>query len=531
MTRHTRLLPLLAMAACAGWANLPDGQSTSISEPLWDAAKAVGTQHGVYVPLPYSGGLALVTPKGNGGSATRLDLGEGRLFRLAANPDGDTLLAFIERTVCDYEGDDKPPTLVDDCATDDRERSTEIAVIRGNKVEDTVALDGVYNAVRWSDDGSYAVAYLDFTDPNLVLEGVINLTSVVALDLQRNLSTPVSVGFAADRVLFVEDATGAPAKAVVLSQNNVALLDLAPEVPVKEVTFPLTLDPDVPVTPVGVELTPDGQYALISVEGRSDLYALDLENRSINIIELSARPSGMAVNALLDRTVLVSDASPTVDILEHDLFDLDTLSLDEPMTDVFSGSDFAVLYNTKNRHDAYRLDLETNTLTEYRLQNPAVSLHVAPTEEFAIALTRAEDGFAEGNDIQSVYDANPGMEILDLNDDESEPFLLDGMGIGVEWSQTDSALFALVLQRNQDYLYQLDLYTGRSEILDLEDPPVAIGALPGGSFFITHTNPLGLITFLDPQTGDTVEVSGFASLGMTDPIELLEADADKKGKN
>ncbi|NCG19723.1 MAG: hypothetical protein GWP91_12010, partial [Rhodobacterales bacterium] len=309
-------------------------------------------------------------------------------------------------------------------------------------------------------------------------------------------------------------------QAVVLSQNEVAVVDLTLEIPERTVTFPLTLDPDVTVIPVGVELTPNGQYALISVAGRSDLYVLDLFNQSINIVELSGTPSAIDVNVVQDRTLLVYGSNATVDVLDHDLFDIETFSLDEAMNSIHSGSNFGLLYSTGNQHDAYRIDLETSELTEYRLQNPATSMSVSPTEEFAIALTRPENGFGEG--LNGLYDSHPGMEILHLTSDNTDPFILEGEGLGVAWSVGESSLHALILQKSVDYLYQLDMYTGRPEELELQAPPVAIGTLPDadGTFFITHQEPLGLITFLDPISGKTTEVVGFATLGLMDKIEI-----------
>ena len=145
-----------------------------------------------------------------------------------------------------------------------------------------------------------------------------------------------------------------------------------------------------------------------------------------------------------------------------------------------------------------------------------------PDETFAVALTRAEGG--GGNDADGLYDQYPGMEIIDLTDDDSDPYLLEGTGLGMAFSATDTRLDALVLQDGIDYLYQLDLYSGQSQEIDLAAPPVAIGSLPNGPFFITHSDALGLVSFLDPATGEVTEVAGFAALGLIDDIETITPD-------
>lgn len=499
--------PLAALAIGCGWNHLPQQDDITLPRQLWNASKAVPTSDGLYVQLSRSGGLALLRPGDE--EVTYVDIGEGRVVEVAAAPDDRTLVTFVERTWCDDEGD---------C-----DEETEINVVRDGAVEATLEVDGVYNAVTYAADGRFGIAYLDLSQ-NVDLQGVTNLTSVVVLDLQSGTTTPVSVGFAADRVLFVDDPNGA-SKAVVLSKNSVAVVDLLQPQPEVEVTFPLTLDPDQSVTPVGVDLTPDGQFALISVAGSSDLYALDLQTRSINIIELSSAPASMAVSAEADRTVLVYDRLAAVEVLEHQLFDIERYELDEPMSEVIETEDFALLYSTDGYKDAYRLDLVTGELVEYRLQNPAIAMHLAPGNDFAIALTRAEGG--GGNGVDGIYDQYPGMEVIDLRDDDADPYLLEGQGLGMAFSATETRLDALVLQDGIDYLYQLDLYTGQSQEIDLAAPPVAIGALPGGPFWITHDAALGLVSFLDPSTGEVTEIAGFASHDLIDDIEPLSRDGEE----
>ncbi len=517
-----RMLPLLALIGCAGWNNLPDQSNRFLDTELWDADSALPTIDGLYVALPQAGAVALVPTDGD---YIRVDIGEGVVRRLVAAPDQRTLVAFLDRFRCEPDDDREARDLEvpEDCNDDDLVVTTELGIVRGGELlDDTTAFDRSFNAVEFADDGRFAVAYLDF-DQALEIDGVVNLTSVVVLDLESGESTPVTVGFAADQVLFVHAAeSGEATQAVVLSRNSVALLDLGRSPAAVDVTFPLTLDPDSTVDPIGVDLTPDGRFALISVRGSADLYAIDLLNHSINIVELSGNPSDMVVNEGEDRTVLVYGGGAVVDILEHDFFDLDTFVLDEPMTDILPGSDFELLYSTSDEHDVYRLELTTHALVEYRLQNPAVSLHLSPTEEFAVALTRPEGGGGTG--VEGLYNDNPGMEIIDLDSDDTEPFLLEGQGLGVAWASDDSSLSALVLQEGVDYVYQFDLYQREANELELSAPPVAIGTMPDGTFFITHDRALGLVSFLDPSTGEVTEVAGFGALGIVDPIELIAGE-------
>lgn len=512
--RRAALFALLA--GCISWDNLPD-QGTLTLDPLWDPTGAVATEDGLYVPLTHSGGLALLGP---GRDPKRVDIGEGRLTRLLAAPDGVTVVAFVETYTCspedprDARGVDTP----EDCPGGALEVQTQLSVVRDGQLGARQAFaDGSYNRLEFAEDGRFAVAYRDFDDPTLVLEGVINYDAVLVVDLQGEEDpTPVSVGVA-DQVLFTYGAAGGAEQAVVVSPSSVAIVDLTRDLPDVEVTFPLTLDPDSVVVPVGVSLTPDGRYVLLSIRGEPDLYALDLESQSINIVELGSIPSAMVVNAAHDRTVLVSGAGPYVQVLEHDFFEVDTLALDVPMQRIEQGTNFAFLFDP-DKTDAYRLDLAENRVTEYVLANPPTSVAIAPTEGLAIAFTtpRGVGGIQRH-----------GMEVIDLTDDDTENYGLEGTGIGLAFAQRGPDLSALVLQDGVEYVYELDLVTNRGQEVELSSPPVAIGSMPDGTFFITHGDALGLVSFLDPSGEEPLitEVSGFATLGVIDPILLLEEEA------
>ena len=521
---HRLLIPLalLGVTAC-GWNALPD-QNERYIETLWDADGAVAAVDGLYVRLPHAGQLARVAP---GGEAQSIDTGPGRVVRTSLAPDQSTVIAFVERYRCteDDPREARDIAVPEDCPYDDLDVRTELLTIRDAEVDQTIEVDGHFNAVSYSSSGQFGIAYLDFSaGVDLEKVGPVDLTSVLVMDFETGASTPVKVGVAADRVLF----TGDEQRAIVLSRSSVAVLDLTSSPPVRETKFPLTLDADQSLDPVDVAITPDGEFALITVSGRGDLYVLDLIDKAVNIVSLPGAPAAMEVLETMDETVLVYRSSPTVDRLEHRFFETSSLPLDEPMSEIIDLDTAALLWDPNNRKDVYRLDLLAGENIEYRLENPPISMSIAPDRDVAVALTRPEA--STSSDPQSaVYDQNPLLEILDLTATRStEPtaFLLDGTGVGLAWSKTDTALFALVLQEGQDYLFQLDLYTLEKSEIELSAPPVAIGSLPDGTFFITHEVSTGLVTFIDPVSGSLTETSGFASLGAGVPVDF-ETDEEQ----
>jgi hypothetical protein len=498
-----RLTLILSLAAgCRGFGNLPD-QGYDESTALWDPDAAWPVEEGLYVSLPRASTVALL---GLDGRASAVELESGHVVSIHAVPDGATLVLLVQDTVCVEQTDDGCERFDDLQYLD---------IVRGGRVEKRVDVGAGWNSVHFTPDSTRAVLRIDAALLDEI-SAVLDLTSVLVVDLGTGEASPVSVGFAPEDMLFTSLPDGASDRAVVLSKNQVAVVDLLAAPPSALVTFPLAVDPDDEVVPVDVELTGDGSHALIAVVGASDLYVLDLENHSINLVELSGVPSAFANFETIDvaepdYSVIVFRQKAVVDIVDDALFDTRSIDLDEAMQHVWCGSSFAILWGSDSGREVVRLDPVTGDTVEYRLQNPARSLFVSPGEEYALVLT---DPSYSGD----LFGSNPGLEVLDLRGDDAQPFLLEGAGLGVAFAATETGLHALVLQERVDYVFELDLRGALPAELPLSDQPVAIGSLSDARFYVTHPSPLGLVSFLDPATGEVVEVNGFAALDILDPF-------------
>jgi DNA-binding beta-propeller fold protein YncE len=517
------ILPLLVLTGCMNWNNLPDAWTNYNSDALWDA-DLVAVDSGLYVNLPASKQVAFVNPDGDW---SLVDLRGGQPTRIVGAPDGKSLLVFAQIPVCDST--ERGIKTVEDCLDKgddgDLRWESEVDIVRdGALIGDPTPMGSHFNSLAFTSDGSQAVAYLDYNNTDgLEFDGLLNATEVVFLDVATGATTTVPVGFAADRILFDQEDT----KAVIFSESKVVVVELESGNYERLVTYSLSQDVDIQVHPQDAALTPDGRYALVTVQGSGDLYTLDLEAESINIVDLDASPSGMGVEETSDTTALVYASRAQVDVLDHEYFDVETLALDEPATDVQIGNGFAMLYNTgaSNYHDIYRLDTEDLNLVEYRAKNPVVELHIAPDEGHAVAVTRPEP--VSGSGLEALTDNNWGMEILSLTSDKGQSINLisQSQPVGVAFS-ADSA-YALVLLEGVDDLLKLDLYAGTTTELPLEDSPLGIGAFGDGGFYITHDAALGLVSFYNPDTDDITAVGQFAIGGLlADETELPRTEEE-----
>ncbi|MFK7929828.1 MAG: hypothetical protein AB8H79_16665 [Myxococcota bacterium] len=515
----------LALGAC--WGSMPANWGPN-ADPLWDPATVVAMGDAIYVKLNAGGQLARISRDG----AEILDLGAGSVDRFQASPDGETLVAFVRYTSCEPPDprDARGVRTVEDCDPRFRKLRTEVATITGTTVERQIPVKSHYNAATFSDDGRWAVTWLDASQGiDLTGSGVVDFNSVLVLDLGQegeDAATSVSAGFSAENVLFTKDGT----RAIVLSKDSVTVLNLEGAEPTRGTTFRLTLDADQSVVPVGIELTEDGRFALITARGQDDLYALRLDNPSLNLITLSGPPAAQGIvsdptpedDEVDDLSIITFRDSASVNVVDHSDFGISVFDLDEPMNRILVEGREAVLWSDEALKDVYTFNADTNEVVEYRLENPAVQMQIAPGGDFAVALTRPEGGFGAGT--EGLYDANPGLEVLEIGAGRGRggAKLLEGQGVGMAFSPSDTRLDLLVLQLGQTYVYQLDLLTNRESRVELTAAPIRIGALPDGGFWITHDASMGLVSFYDPVDGTVVETGGFAAAGWLEGTPIAD---------
>lgn len=512
MTHRTLMLLALISTGCGRY-DL-DPRHTMASRDLWDPLSAIATDDGLYVRLPSAGDLALLAP---GQEPVAIQVDDATIDSMQAGAGGAVLVRSTE-LLCDEglaTGDE-----VADCPDERLTRRGRADWVGPTGSRGHVAVGPWYGRFAFSDDGAFAVATVD---PTVATTGggLVNLTSVLVMqhDVTGSAETTVayelSVGFAADRVLFFNDATGKAIGMLVLSQSEVALVDLTGGVAVPTATFPLTLDASQTVTPIDVALTPDNAHALITIEGSGDLYVLDLVNPSINIVSLAGNPSAMRVDPVSDRTYIVYKSTSRIDVLDHVQFDVETLAVASPSDHLVQGPGYVLAYSLAGGKDAFRVDTATLAVDTYRLTLPATRLEVSPEGDAAVALTADT--------------ATSRLEVLDLRqtdgkvDNDVKPFGLDGPGVGIAFTADADGARALVLQQGVDTLYSLSWPALQVQAVDLASPPVAIGAMPDGDFFITHGDALGLVSFLD-AAGTVVTVSGFGRLGMLDRPLLTQEE-------
>jgi hypothetical protein len=528
MTRSILIgMGVLALASCNPWDNLPQNGNNSWSHSLWDA-NVTSTLTSLYVRLPgeelnpaddddgdtgwydygyYSesartvGQLLRLDDSGKAGTVETVDLGGAAATRIEVAPDGATFLVFSRLPGCDTNDEDIE--TLEECVEEGEtvEWKSEVHLVRGETVEKTWDLPPHLNAISFSADSAHAVAFMDASQPAEVgTGGLANVSAVQFINLanpQDELKS-VNIGYGVERVLFTEGNT----KAVVLSESEVVVVDMNDDYR-PTITYHLALDVDDEITPKDADLTPDGTTAFLTVEGGGDLYALDLVAESINIVDLDASPADMVVNDAADRTALVYSSRAQVDLVDHNLMEVETITLDEPANEMieFQQSGSVLLFNTGGYKDVYKVDLVTSEVQEWRLKSPPTRVVVTSDETRAVVFTEPSGG-----------SGNYGVEILDLTSESGGATNLESQSQPLDLALTET--HALVLLAGVSDLLQVRLADGFTQAVELEDTPLGIGNFGSSDFWITHDAALGLVTFYDPATAELVSIGGFATAGL-----------------
>lgn len=496
-----RTLPLLLMlGACA------DRYYPDTSGRLWAPESTVATDSGVYTLLPKVG---LIARLDGSEEPAYIDMRGDVITSFSALPSGELLLR-ADHYSCKAEGYEGQP--IDECP--DLVTSENVFVADGLDVTDrSWPLEPGLGALRTSPDGTVVVA---LADPNADVStgGIVNLTAMQVIRTDTDETWQVAIGFAASDVLFLTDASGATTQALVLAPDEIALVDLVTPAPRADVTFPLTLNNLSSATPSDVVVTPDGQFALVSIAGSSDLYVLDLIEHSINIIGLRGVPTDMLLDADGDRTFVVYRNVSVIEAIDHARFETTSWTVPQGLDHLDLTATAVIATRRDNGSLVHRIDRATDHLDTWALNYPSGELRIAPDGQWAITTPPSSARF----------------ELLTLEPDGSgridtdpRPFGVEGELSDVQFAERDGGTSALMFSGGSNQLLQLDWPALTGSAIEIAFNPVSIGEAPGIGWFITHFDPQGRITLLD-LAGEATVVEGFATYAMLEPT-LLEKEA------
>ncbi|MEO6598310.1 MAG: hypothetical protein ABIQ16_00450 [Polyangiaceae bacterium] len=370
------------------------------------------------------------------------------------------------------------------------------------------------NAWAISADGHFAIAWTDVTHieggaPDSV-NGYSELT-VIDLSASPPTSTRLSVGFRPSEVVF--DAAATHAFAVV--DEGISVLDLGEKPELSELLTVSVKNPEAHAR--DVNFAPDGSFAVVRVEGSSNVEVIDLGSHASQVVELESSvtdldlsPDGKMATAVLGNATPPKVVSFAVPIPSLDIADFECATLPGELVrsvTLAPSGELALLYaNAVPSNHLTLLDTGHCGFRTIDLQGAVQGVFVSPDSSAAITFQTPPPGSKK----KGLFSIVPTTAMR-------PPRIVgtDAVPAEIAFSDADTGK-ALVTVHDANSsvrgVYVIDLTNLEQNFVPLSSEP-----LPGATGivaeakrgFVAQKHPEGRITFIDLDTGVAQTLSGF----------------------
>jgi hypothetical protein len=358
------------------------------------------------------------------------------------------------------------------------------------------------NAMAFSKDGRFAIAWADARKIKGTLPKTEGLQDLTVLDLLSGTSTILAVGYRPVTVGFVDGA----ARAYAVTQDGVALVDLGadPRV-VRNVAISDTPTEDPGTRDVFV--SKDGLRAFIRRDGSEKITVVALDSDDRTDITLTGPVTDLDMDDTGTRAIAVVRSTAEVALLPiPDFAGLASVTVTGETigsVTIAPGGSKALLYTNAFAVERFSvLDVATRAFRTIRLYSPVLGIFSTPDAQHAVVLHGATAG----------EEGSPGAFSL-------APIgaTLPAKIVGTQAPPTAVAVTndrAVVAERNDRsnihgaWLARMPQLM--AERYPLASPPLAVGILPDAKrAYVAQLHPEGRLTFIDLESGIARTLTGF----------------------
>lgn len=366
-------------------------------------------------------------------------------------------------------------------------------------------------ANRWSisSEGRWATAWTDAREVENP-DPTDGFQDITLIDLDHHEVTRLSVGYRPNQVAYDADEE----RLFVVTEPGISVIDLTGDAP--ETIELVTVDSE-SSRAADVNITPDGELALVRYDGRSVVSLVPLDGSPPRQVELSGNVTDLDLSEDGRRAVAVVRETSEMFLFDAErLDDSDAPSALHVPGGVFGSvalaphADVAVLYtNAVDSPEATVVRLEQgDEFLSYRtldLKGSVQAVFVAPDGEHAVALLNVPPGSTKRG----------AFSILVTKAERSPKIVgTDAPPVAVALSPNEPSTSALVTTRDDaTSLYEVHRVSLPSLELDtfsLASPPIATGILSERALgYVAQSHPEGRITFIDLSQGGARTLTGF----------------------
>ena len=378
--------------------------------------------------------------------------------------------------------------------------------------EQRIELREHLNAMSMSPDGLWVVCFRDADEVDDEEEesggGVESFNEMSLVNLDTYEHFPMVVGANPRQVKFTEESD----LALVVSDQEVALIDLTLEVP-SPVLVQVAEDPLDPPRAEEVVVAPNGEFAFVRQYGASDIVVLDLVLAEAGRVEVGDNPTDLDITPDGEQAVVVCRGAQELWLLDAEQPELEAEVIALPpeytLGSVIMSDDgrTGVLYTTALPQDRYATwDVASGEITVRGLVKPVMAMSVSPLSESLLVFHTQEN--AEGADSGDTWWDAWALTLIDLDDFRSNPMKLAAEPTA--YSHADDGEHGYFVMEDSAWLGVLDYGTLLPEDIELKSVPVHVGTLPGSDYaYVSQEHNLGRISFYDSQEDTLETITGF----------------------
>ncbi len=367
------------------------------------------------------------------------------------------------------------------------------------------------NAVTVSPSGAWGIVWSNaaLVDPTLLdpTDGLQDLTVVQFGD--EPVTTVVSVGYRPSQVAF--DAK--EEHAFVVTQSGISVIDLG-DSPAPESLLRLSDDPADDAAARDVNVTPDGHYAVVRVDGQKTLGFVDLTNGERQTLTLADFVTDLDLSVDGKQAFAVSGGALVVVPVPPGSVDPSTLARASApgetgrSVSLSPDASLALLYSNATTDNYLGILTGGGDWSEYDaravdLKAPVLAVFASPDAQHGIAFQATAKGSSKGGAF-SIVSAQTDRAPKIVGTDAAPnalAFAPDGQSAIITTRD-------LTKQRYGTYL--VHLASLEQTFIPLSSPPLAAGMVPSvNRAFVAQAHPEGRITFVNLDDGSQHTLTGF----------------------
>jgi hypothetical protein len=381
----------------------------------------------------------------------------------------------------------------------------------GDLASATVKTHPRANAIAVTNSGRFAIAWTNaeaFTDPPL--DPTDSAQDITVLNL-TGLPEPtqLSVGFRPSRIVFDSEEE----RAFVVTEPGLSVIELG-DSPRISAHVELSADPAAGAAARDVSVTPDGELAIVRLDGSTSLGIVSIATGDRHDLELGNFVTDLDLSSDGKRAFAVVGDELVVIPIPPGTADPSTFTRTK-VTDVLIRSvslspdaTLALLYSNAAESPYLTVltgsdDFADAAGRSVDLKAPVQAVFAAPDARHAIALQATAPGSRKGGAFSVVsaqIDRTPKIVGTDAAP-MAVAFAPDGKEAVIATRDLTRQLYGV-------YLVHLDNL--EEAFLPLSSPPLAAGIVPqAGRAFVAQAHPEGRITFLDLSDGSSRTLTGF----------------------